>query len=496
MAKITAVIDIGSNSARMVVYEKTSRFAFHMLNETKSKVRISENAYKNGGNLQEEPMQRAYEALCDFLSIAKSYKAQKILCIATSALRDAPNKFLFVKRIEKELDLKIKIINGEKEALFGGIAAANLLPSYPDAITVDIGGGSTEFSIIKNKKVFNPISLNLGAVRLKELFFDNEEIKEAKKYIDNELEKLPYTNTNTIIGIGGSFRAIASALMDMENYPFEKIHGYETDINKFKKLLEDILEAKEKDLKSLHIKDERFDVIKPGALILLRIIKKFNIKQLVTSGVGVREGVYLYDLLRTSNFTFPANFNPSVRYLIDRYIQNKQHANLLSQLSKEIFDLVYEELQLPIKYKFHINLAAKLYPVGGSIHYYSKHKHSYYIIQATLEYGFTHFDTLLIATLTRYAKRKLPSKEHYEKYQNLLPEKKVLDKLSFIVSLAVALLTHRPKRKDFSLLYKDKTLYILQKKESLRVSREAVEKLKDIKSLDVRFIPLQKCHEA
>ena len=82
MAKVTAVIDIGSNSARMVIYEKTSRFAFHMLNETKSKVRISENAYKNGGNLQEEPMQRAYEALCNFLSIASSYKARKILCVA------------------------------------------------------------------------------------------------------------------------------------------------------------------------------------------------------------------------------------------------------------------------------------------------------------------------------------------------------------------------------------------------------------------------------
>jgi len=488
LAKVTAVIDIGSNSARMVVYEKTSRFAFHMLNETKSKVRISEDAYKNGGNLQEEPMQRAYEALCNFLSIAKSYKAKKILCVATSALRDAPNKSVFIQRIRKELGLNIKVIPGEKEALFGGIAAANLLPRQENAITVDIGGGSTEFTLINGKNVHNPISLNLGAVRLKELFFDNDNIKEAKKYIDNELEKLSFENIDTIIGIGGSFRAIALALMDMENYPFEKIHGYEADINKFKNLLEDILDAKEKDLKSLHIKDERFDVIKPGALILLRIIKKFHIKKLITSGVGVREGVYLHDLLRTSNFKFPENFNPSVRYLLDRYVDNKQYSNLLSKVAKEIFDLVSKDLEIPQEYRFHIALAAKLYPVGGSIHYYSKHKHSYYIIQATLEYGFTHFDTLLIATLDRYAKRKLPSKEHYEKYKRLLPKKEILDSLSFIVSIAVALLTHKPQQKDFSLSYKDHTLYVLENG-CLRVSQEAIEKLKFIKSLDIRFVP-------
>jgi exopolyphosphatase/guanosine-5'-triphosphate,3'-diphosphate pyrophosphatase len=97
MAKRVAVIDIGSNSARLVVYEKTSRFAFHLLNESKSKVRLSENAYKNNGNLQEIPMQRTIDALKDFLSIIYSYKARKTLCVATSALRDAPNKKEFLE---------------------------------------------------------------------------------------------------------------------------------------------------------------------------------------------------------------------------------------------------------------------------------------------------------------------------------------------------------------------------------------------------------------
>ena len=475
----------------MVVYEKTSRFAFHMLNETKSKVRISENAYKNGGNLQEEPMQRAYEALCNFLSIASSYKARKILCVATSALRDAPNKNVFLNKVRKGLGLNIKVIDGEKEALFGGIAAANLLPPQQNALTVDIGGGSTEFAHIRGKVVTNPISLDLGAVRLKELFFDKGDIKGAKEYIDKELEKLQDIEAiDTIVGIGGSFRALSSALMQMESYPFEKLHAYEPNFKNFKKLLANILDASSpKELKKLAIKDERLDVIAPGALILSRIIKKLHIKKLITSGVGVREGVYLSDILRTSNFRLPENFNPSVRYLLDAYIKEKKHANLLGKLSKEIFDLVHKKLDIDARYRYHTGLAAKLFPVGSAIHYYSKNKHSYYIIQATLEYGFTHHDTMLIATLTRYAKRKLPSKEHYEKYKQLLPEKQTLDKLSFIVSIAVALLTHRPLKIDFDLKFQDGVLYVIQdKKKCMRVSKEAVEKLKFIEEFDIIFL--------
>ncbi|OYZ65735.1 MAG: hypothetical protein B7Y17_02855, partial [Sulfuricurvum sp. 24-42-5] len=91
MAQCTAIIDIGSNSMRMAVVQKTSRFAFHILHEVKSSVRLSENAYRNNGHLQQSAMDRTASALGEFLLIARSFKARKILCVATSALRDAPN---------------------------------------------------------------------------------------------------------------------------------------------------------------------------------------------------------------------------------------------------------------------------------------------------------------------------------------------------------------------------------------------------------------------
>jgi exopolyphosphatase/guanosine-5'-triphosphate,3'-diphosphate pyrophosphatase len=172
MAKITTIIDIGSNSMRMVVFKKTSRFGFHLINETKSKVKISQNCYENNGNLQETPMQRAFDALDSFLNIAKNLKSRKILCVATSALRDAPNAKVFLNRVKKELKLNIKVIDGQKEAYLGGVATLNLLPNN-NFTTIDIGGGSTEFALVENKTIKETISLDIGTVRLKELFYKN-----------------------------------------------------------------------------------------------------------------------------------------------------------------------------------------------------------------------------------------------------------------------------------------------------------------------------------
>lgn len=487
MAKTVAVIDIGSNSARMVVYEKTSRFAFHLLHEAKSKVRISQNAYQNGGNLQEIPMQRTFDALSDFLNIAQSYKARKILCIATSALRDAPNKKIFINRVQKELGLGIKVIDGQKEAYYGGVACANLLANQENAMSIDIGGGSTEFSIINNKDVSNTFSLELGTVRLKELFFDKDNVEGAIEYIDQQLQILETLTPTTLIGIGGTFRAIASAIMNKTKHPLNKLNGFECDVMLFEEYLTNILSADTKKLKKIGIDEDRFDIIKPGALILQRVLRKLSIQNLIASGVGVREGVYLCDLLRNSKHRFPQNYNPSLRYLLDSYLRDSNYSNQLSLVSKKIFDLTHRSLEIDPSLRFELGIAAKLYPIGTNIHFYSKNKHSYYLIQSALEYGYTHSQILVIATLARYAKRKLPSTTHVKRYKILLPENKTLKALSYMLSIAISLLSHRPINIDFELEF-DKGTLVVRSKSPMYLSKDALAKLDKIKELKVQFV--------
>lgn len=487
MAKITAVIDIGSNSARMVIYEKTSRFAFHLLHEVKSRVRLPENAYKNGGNLQEEAMRRTYDALENFLSIASSFKARKILCVATSALRDAPNKQEFISRVRTGLKLNIKVIDGEKEALYGAIACSNLLPKA-DALTIDIGGGSTEFSYIINGKVENTLSLALGTVRLKELYFDKNDIEGARAYINQELDKLSDIQISNLIGIGGTFRALSRAIMKDLKYPLNKLHSFEFSAKTMSNFIDKIMNANERKLKSLNIRPDRFDVIKPGSLIISELLKrKSDIDNLITSGVGVREGVYLSDLLRGQKDSgFPANFNPSVRYLLDSYIIDKNHSNHLAKLSKSIFDLTYESYDIDEKYKKALVIGAKLSPIGASLHNYSSNQHSYYLIQTALEYGFTHQEIILIATLTKYAKRKAPATAHITEYKNILPDERVAEFLSFIISLSSALLAHRPRDLKYEISFSENCLHV-SSKENLYLVKDAVKNLEFPQGIRVEF---------
>ena len=479
MAKRVTVIDIGSNSVRMVVYEKTSRFSFHILHEEKSRVRISENSYQNGGDLQEIPMQRAFNVLDDFLLISQSYKSRKILCVATSALRDAPNKKEFIHKVRDRLKLNIKIIDGKKEAYFGAIACANLLPKQENSVTIDIGGGSTELAIINDKDISHSLSLNLGTVRIKELFLDNNNFSEAKEYIDEELEKLVEFFPSTIVGLGGTFRAISLAIMQKSDYPFDKIHAYEYSKEKLQNFLSQILNSStDKMLQELGIPSNRLDDIRSGTLILERILVKLSsVTDIITSKVGVREGVYLADMLRNSKHRFPHNYNSSVRYLIDTQIVDTNYSNQLNTLVKKLFDLTSDYFSLDKKYRYELGLSAKLY---------SRDRYNSYRIETALEYGFKHSEIILIATLQKYVLDGSLSQKYKKRYALLLPENNSLDSLSYLLALAVALLTHKPRNIDFKLEFIEGILYVESKRE-LYLSKEAVKKLSSYKDFRINF---------
>ncbi len=470
MAKITAVIDIGSNSARMAVFKKTSRFGFYLLREEKSKVRISEGAYEHNGELQDFAINRAINALREYLLIAKSLKARKILCVATSAVRDAPNKYEFLSRVKKELNLNIKVIDGEKEAFFGGVSAANLL-FEKNGISMDIGGGSNELSLIENRKVEDMFTLNLGTVRIKELFFDKYDIEGAKKYIKNELKKLNknFSHKN-VFGIGGTIRALSQVIMKKTKYPLDILHGFTYKVKDHIKFLEQIVSMNDKELLNIGIKPERLDVIRPGTLIFIETLKYLKVEKIITSGVGVREGVFLSDLLRGHNYKFPENFNPSVRTIIDVYNIDRKQASYEKKIALNIFDLVKDEYNLNEKYKMHLSYAITLSRAGELIDYYKAHKHTDYILLNSLHYGFTHEERLLISKIIRFYKKKKIKNKEYEKYKNLLPKKELIEKLCDIFWVAKILNTtlSKPeltiKKENKKIVIKGENLYLAKEK--------------------------------
>ena len=472
MAKVTTIIDIGSNSMRMVVLEKSSRFAFNLINETKSRVKISEGCYENNGNLREAPMQRAFNSLQSFLNISKALKSRKIICVATSALRDAPNAKLFLTKVKNELGLSIRVIDGPKEAYYGGMATKNLVFS-DNFITVDIGGGSTEFAFIKNRKIEHCISLDIGTVRLNELFFSKGDIKGAREHILEKLKEVKdsgFEIPSTVVGIGGSIRTLSKIIMKKNEYPLDILHGYTYDVSENKHIFDTILETEDvNSLKQLGIKKDRLDTIKEGTLIFDTILNELNIKNVITSGAGVREGVYLTDLLRSSNCRFPANFNVSVRSLLDRFQIDSKQSSYLGKNASSIFEVLKPLHQLEDKYKTLLVIASKLHSIGTTLNFYKSNDNTFDFILNGLNYNFQHCSRVTVAHMIKFSKKSLPIQSDLDRYDELLPGFDTMEWLSFMISLNLMInqdmsnpsVKYRLKENKLKICL-DKSIYIVE----------------------------------
>lgn len=444
MAKIVAVIDIGSNSARMAVFARTSRYGFYLLEECKSRVRISEGSYENEGYLQETPMNRTLQTLKNFSQIAQSRGARKIFCVATSALRDAPNSREFLQRARREAGVQIKIIDGDKEAYFGALACLNLL-HQKEGITIDVGGGSSECALLKGGAIVQKISLDIGAIRIKELFFDGKnDIEGAKLFIKKELEKLPPIFSHKYaLGIGGSIRALSKIIAKERGVAF--LHGLEVEAQYYLDFCEKICGGSQNLLKDMGFNEDRLDSIKGGALIFASLLEHFGAKKVITSGVGVREGVFLQDLLRGHNGRFPQGFNPSFRSLLDRFESKNSLGKEVKKETLRLFDLLSPLYSLSSELKTPLAIASRLSVIGEVLGCHSQSLHSSYLAFNGLEYGYSYQERQLIKTLIEFSNKKTP-KESKFKHLSL----KELKILTDILTLA-KILAHKNSKIQYKL---------------------------------------------
>jgi exopolyphosphatase/guanosine-5'-triphosphate,3'-diphosphate pyrophosphatase len=491
MSPCTAVIDIGSNSARLVIYQESSSYGFHLICERKSKVRIGEGAYQAYGYLQPIGIHRAYLALKEFIATTKNYPVSKIICVATSALRDAPNGEAFTKWIKKKLGLKIKIIDGKQEALYGAIAAQNLLP-IQDGISIDIGGGSSDLALIKNSKIIDTYSLNIGSVRLKELFFDNNKsIEEASSFIEQELNALPsHFKSKQAIGIGGTARSLSKGIMKAIEYPLENIHAFSYTIEKHQEYFKNIIQAQPSFLPYLHLSKGRFDTIREGTLIWQQILEHIGAKKVITSGVGVREGVFLHHFLKKDEFQFPKNINPSIQSILDRFQTYHISTKERKENSSKLLKLFVKKHKIKEKYIKELLYAIELSPIGYRFNIYQSFQHSFYVTMQELNYGVNHKELLLTAMILRFGGKELYKKEIYNKYKSLLPKKETLSYLSFIYTL-ITTLFEQTALKGFTFTLEENTL-VIRAKGSLYLAEEKLQEIERPKGLSLRITDKKK----
>ncbi|MDR3241839.1 MAG: exopolyphosphatase [Lactobacillaceae bacterium] len=296
-----AVIDLGSNSTRMVVEQLQEDGTFAELVRQKSDTRLAEGMDNNGGILTSAAIERVVVALKDFAAVYETYSPIKVLGIATAAVREAVNQTEFTDRLLAEFGVEVRVLSGDQEAYYDYLGAASAL-DITDAWLLDTGGASVELVGIQERMAANFISLPFGAVNLAERFalnqagiLDSDSLQAAQNYVDQQYANLPWVEDDElpIILLGGANRTLARLDRARQGLPAdEDFHGYEMPtervITTFNEMVAMPL-ADRADL--LGAEANRADIIVSGLLPLVKLIELTGAQKVIFSASGVREGV-------------------------------------------------------------------------------------------------------------------------------------------------------------------------------------------------------------
>ena len=414
LLKRIGIIDIGSNSIRLVVFDGPKRSPLYLYNE-KVFFRLGMRSF-GGKPFDSETIEAVSDIINRYVSICRNMEISKIIMFGTSALREASNSNVLVEDIRKKTNIGIDVISGEKEAFY---AAQGILLGFPDAegIICDLGGNSVEFANICKRVIAECNSTLLGPLAITKL---ENKIEDIDRYIRKQL--LGAVNANTakdkpFFLIGGSWRAIAKIHMQRTQYPLKIIQGYKVKSKKIKKTLEFIQDSSFiTKYDEINISADRLELLPLSARLLEIIIDELQIKTLTFSSFGVREGFLYHNLSEAEKKKDP---------LIEaaKFFEKKE--TRFPNMSKHTFKWIsplYENL--PRKTKRVILAATKLHDIAWIAHPDYKMEMCLELVTRSNISGLSHKERVFLAMILLFRHKAKPEKVFNNKLFKIVSKKK------------------------------------------------------------------------
>lgn len=290
--KQVGVIDVGSNSVRLVVFDGAARSPAYFFNE---KVLCGlGRGFVESGRLSPDGRDRARATIKRFALLAQGMRMSNLTMVATAAMREAEDGPEFRAQIEADTGLRMRVIDGAEEAR---LSAQGVLTGWPDAkgLVCDIGGSSMELAVIGDGAVSHTVTSALGPFRLQQVKGGK---KGLRKHIDGVLKDLRAEVGNhhdALYLVGGSWRAIARLDMERRGYPLKVLHEYEMTTKSIRKTLDWIDENSVAELRArTGISNDRMSLVPLASKVLRQLVHVFGPKKIFVSSYGIREGI-LYE---------------------------------------------------------------------------------------------------------------------------------------------------------------------------------------------------------
>ncbi len=421
-----AVVDLGSNSFRLVVFTTHADpgppalgGTWKRTDEIYEPVRIGAGMAESGA-LSEEGMDRAIAALDVFghFAHAAGLRPEEIDAVATSAIREASNRDAFLARAGRTSGLAIRTLSREEEARAGYLAAVNST-SLRDGAVLDLGGGSMQLVQVRDRRAGALDSWRLGAVRMTERFLPGDgtvsrkELGRLREHVARKLERAGWlAGTERLVGIGGTVRNLAAALQRSLDLPEFGVQGFVIERDALARLVEELADVPVAERRRFPgIKPARADIILAGAVVVETVLGEGGLDGIEATEAGLREGIFFERALGDRPAPlFDDVRRASVLNLAAQYDLAPRHTLHVAGLALGLFDELaaagrhagdLEEREL-------LWAAALLHDIGVAVDYDDHHKHSRYLILSAGLPGYSQRETALIGQIVRYHRKGMP----------------------------------------------------------------------------------------
>ncbi|PQJ55119.1 exopolyphosphatase [Psychrosphaera saromensis] len=450
-----AVLDIGSNSFHLVVARVISN-TVQILHKTKIKVHLADGLSKDH-HLSQDAINRGLEALEIIQHSLDGFEPETVRIVATYTLRKAKNALAFIKAAKKILPYPIEIISGQEEArlIYNGVAHTETLEGK--TLVVDIGGGSTEFSLGQQ---FEPIllrSIDIGCVSFQQMFFNQGKVKrkmvnKAIVYAQQQLalieNKYIKQGWQQCIGTSGTIESIVAivnknAIGNKDSNANKGSNDGTLSLIQLETLMEKLIATEDMELLELgDVNEDRRQLIPAGLAILIAIFKQFEIDKMSFAQAALREGV-IYEM--EDSLTHTNVQERSVQSLASRYDIDTIQANLVLNTAFKLFKHVKKDWQLKSSgLKQLLGWSALLHEIGLHVSSTGVHKHSHYILSNSDLPGFNAEEQQFLAMLTRFHRKRIRLEE-----VPIFSQFSAKDVLHCIILLRLSVLLNIKRQQDF-----------------------------------------------
>ncbi|WP_427109523.1 Ppx/GppA family phosphatase [Lysinibacillus xylanilyticus] len=417
----TAIIDIGSNTIRLVLYQYDKEEGLREIGNIKTVARLR-TYLQPSGEMSEEGIQVLTETLLTFKAMLDDFEVTDVKAAATAAIRQATNRAEIITLMKKRTGIHIELLSEEEEAYYGFVAVAHSVGTK-SAVTIDIGGGSTEITLFENKELQKSYSFPFGTVSLKQRFVKGEIMNESEKkeliaFVKEQFKSLPWIQDIglPIIAIGGSARNIAQIHQQKHAYPIASVHGYEMTKGNLDELSLFLGNLSFNELKQLDgLSADRADIIAPALEVFNVLMEVVGSKLFQITKKGLREGLIIQRILQTDKSAFDKNnvFEGNAKRLARQYGRTEKEVDYLTRLTDQLYRECchFGYLQHNPKDLELLAKAAKIFNIGEYIELSSASQHTFYLIANQSIDGLNHKERVKLALLASYK-----NKDYYQRF--------------------------------------------------------------------------------